>query len=287
MLKGISGFGHAVKSIDEVAPIYSSLWGLTVSKRFATPQESVNEAVFIVPPNFAELIEPIGQSGPVARFLQRRGEGLYHITLVVDDVEKEVRSLRQKGAEVMDAPALEPVFHRRAWLHPRSTMGVLLELVDVDPMAQWGPQNAARQGVIARISHIHHIVRDLDKAVALYERLWGLRPNQRHDYPEEGFRNAIMPIGSNYIGILSPTNAKNPLTGFLDKYGDGLRSVCFLVKDVDEAAAGLKARGADPFVQPASHHTPFKAAWISPRHTRGLVVELFPEKEATPYMAGR
>lgn len=287
MIKGLTNFGHAVKSIDQAAPVYTSLLGMPLAKRFSSAPEAVNNAVFPAPPNFAEMLEPAGPSGVLGRFLERRGEGIYHIVFMVDDVEKEVRSLRQKGVEVSDAPPLEHGLQRRAWVHPRSTMGVLIELLDVDPLKQWGLQDAPKPGVVARISHVHHIVKDLDKAVALYERVWGLRPNQRHDYPEEGFSNAIIPIGSNYIGILSPTNARNPLTAFLAKHGDGLRSVCFMVDDMDKAIADLRAKGVEPLVQEPSHHTPFKAAWLSPRHTHGLVVELFPTKAAGPYMAGR
>ena len=286
MIKGITNFGHAVKNIDQSASVYASLWGIPLAKKFSSTQEGVNNAVFPVPPNFAEMLEPADSKGTLARFIDRKGEGIYHLVFLTDSVEKEVRSLRQKGVVVNEAPALDSGLQKRAWVHPRSTMGVLFELIEVDPLKQWGLQNTPKKGLVLKISHIHHIVKDLDKAVALYERIWGLRPNQRHDYPAEGFSNAIIPIGSNYIGILCPTNAKHPLWAFLEKKGEGLRSVCFLVEDIDKAVDNLRGKGVEPFVQQPGLSTPFKAAWISPKYTHGLVVELFPVKEASSYMAG-
>lgn len=286
MITSLAGFGHAVRSIDQVTQVYTSLWGLPLAKHFTTPLKAVKRAILPVPPNFFELLEPTEPSSPLARFLDRRGEGIYHLTLVVDNVEKEIHSLRQKGVEIRESSSLEPPFQLSAWIHPRSTMGVLIQIVDANPLVKLELQNTSRQGLIAKISHVHHIVKDLDKAVALYERLWGLQPNQRYDYPQEGFSNAIIPIGSNYIGILCSTHSKNPLTGFLEKHGEGLRSVCFMVDDIERAVASLRAQGVEPMVQEPSHHTPFKAAWVSPRYTRGLVVELFPATEAIPYMAG-
>lgn len=283
MIIGLANFGHAVKSIDEVTQVYTKLWGFSPPYRFSTGSEGAANAIFPVVPNFAELLEPTDATGPLAKFLSRRGEGMYHFTLIVDDVEKEVNSLRRKGVQVMDAAPIGK--QHRAWLHPRSTMGVLIELVDKDPLAERGLQNAPRQGLIAKVSHLHHIVKDLDAAVKMYETVWGLKPHQRHRYPGEGFQNAIIRIGSNYIGILSPLKPDNPLSKFLERWGDGLRSVCFTVDNMDEAIASLRAKGVEVVVNEPSGHTPFKAAWVSPRFTRGLVVELFPHKESASYMA--
>jgi methylmalonyl-CoA epimerase len=77
-----------------------------------------------------ELLEPLGSESPVAKFLESRGEGIHHIAVKVDDIEKALEELRKKGVMLVDEkPRAGAEGKKIAFVHPKSTKGVLLELV--------------------------------------------------------------------------------------------------------------------------------------------------------------
>jgi methylmalonyl-CoA epimerase len=121
----------AVESIAAVQPIFESLLGTTSSRPEHIPAQGVN--VVFVGENEAriELLEPTDPEGAVARFLARRGAGLHHLAYRVADIAAELDRLVAAGYEPIDRQARAGAGgHRVAFLHPRSTGGVLIELVE-------------------------------------------------------------------------------------------------------------------------------------------------------------
>jgi len=78
-----------------------------------------------------ELMDPVGSEGVIARFLEKRGEGIHHISLEVDDIDSALASIEAKGAELLNSEPQPGAEGKIAFLHPRTAHGVLIELVEV------------------------------------------------------------------------------------------------------------------------------------------------------------
>lgn len=121
----------AVNSLEEAIPLYSALLGENASGREEVSSEGVEVAFFGRGPGRLELVEPLEEDSPVGRFLERRGPGIHHLCLRVADLEESLRNAEDAGAEVV-APRIRAGAggRRVAFLHPRSTGGVLVELAE-------------------------------------------------------------------------------------------------------------------------------------------------------------
>jgi len=122
--------GIAVPSIAQALPLYESLTGSGSSPPEAIPAQGVNVVFVGTGDARIELIEPTRPDSPVARFLERRGQGLHHLAYRVPDLRAALAAWAGQGYELIDREP-RPGAHGRlvAFLHPRSTHGVLIELV--------------------------------------------------------------------------------------------------------------------------------------------------------------
>lgn len=127
MIKGLSHIGIAVKDLTQAMETYRSIFGLEVLPSI----ESADLKVCMVKAgNFhIELLQATTDDGAVAKFIEKRGEGIQHICLEVDDIEEELRSLSMKGVQLIDKQPRQGVEGLIAFLHPKATNGVLVELV--------------------------------------------------------------------------------------------------------------------------------------------------------------
>jgi len=124
MIKGIGHVGIIVKNLDEVVNLYCELFGLErLTGVTDWPGEGMKNVIVKVGNQAFEVMEPTDPQGSLARFLERRGEGLHHINLEVDDLDSLVKSLEAKGAAILGRG---PGF---CFLHPKSARGVLFEFV--------------------------------------------------------------------------------------------------------------------------------------------------------------
>ena len=121
----------AVESIDAVLPAFQALTGTGSSRRERVETQGV-ELVFVgTGDGKLEILEPTGPDTPVGRFLAKRGPGLHHVAYRVEDIDATLAGLAAEGFEFIDERARSGAFgHRVAFLHPRSTGGVLVELVE-------------------------------------------------------------------------------------------------------------------------------------------------------------
>lgn len=128
MIDGIDHIGIAVRSIEEARVFYERL-GLQVVAIEDVPQEQVRVAIIPCGASRIELLEPTGTESPIARFLERRGEGIHHLCLGTDDVEGADRTLREAGCRVLrETPTPGAQGATVQFVDPRSSGGVLLEL---------------------------------------------------------------------------------------------------------------------------------------------------------------
>jgi methylmalonyl-CoA epimerase len=134
----IDHLGIAVRSLDEGLRFYEKALGMVASHRETIAREQV--AVAMLPagagpdPPRIELLESAGETSPVARFIEKRGTGLHHIALRVDDLPQTIERLKAEGARVLDEPQRGAGGHLYVFVHPASAGGVLLELIQKEPV---------------------------------------------------------------------------------------------------------------------------------------------------------
>jgi methylmalonyl-CoA epimerase len=119
----------AVKDIDQHLRLYRDIMGMKVGERVKVPDQGV-EVVFLESgETHIELLQPLTDDANINKFLEKRGEGQHHICLEVDDIEKELQKLSDAGVQLIDKkPRKGACGEMVAFLHPKSTGGVLIEL---------------------------------------------------------------------------------------------------------------------------------------------------------------
>ncbi len=125
----IDHLGIAVRSIDASLKFYEGQLGMRASLRETVPQEKVNVAMLPAGGPRLELLEPTEADSAIGRFLEKRGEGLHHLALRVPDLKGAVERLKAAGARLLNEPRPGAGGHLYVFVHPSSTCGVLLELI--------------------------------------------------------------------------------------------------------------------------------------------------------------
>jgi methylmalonyl-CoA epimerase len=125
----IDHLGIAVRSLDRALRFYRDQLGLDVAMRETVAQEKVNVAMLPVGEPRIELLEPTEADSVIGKFLEKRGEGLHHVALKVPDLNAAVERLRASGARLLNEPRAGAGGHLYVFVHPSSTGGVLVELI--------------------------------------------------------------------------------------------------------------------------------------------------------------
>lgn len=130
----IEHIGIAVKDINSADELFKKLFGRTAYKIEAVKSEGVKTSFFKLGPNKIELLEATSPDSPIAKFIEKKGEGIHHIAFDVDDIEAEIERLKNEGFDLIhDTPKDGADNKLIAFLHPKSTNGVLIELCQEKP----------------------------------------------------------------------------------------------------------------------------------------------------------
>jgi methylmalonyl-CoA epimerase len=129
-IHGVDHTAIAVRNLDEALERYRKLFGIEPTLRRAVPDQHVEVAFLPMGGTQLELIQPVSAEAGVARFLERHGESLHHVAFSVTDIESELARLDGDGVELIDREPRRGVHGRIAFVHPRGTGGVLVELVE-------------------------------------------------------------------------------------------------------------------------------------------------------------
>jgi len=128
MIKRIDHVGIAVKDLEAAMKVWEGL-GLKVEEVEEVPEQKVKTAIIHVGESRIELLEPTAEDSPIAKFIAKRGEGIHHIALGVDDIEEQLERLRENGYRLIDEKPRDGAGGARiAFVHPKAVTGVLLEL---------------------------------------------------------------------------------------------------------------------------------------------------------------
>lgn len=118
----------AVKDLDDALAFYRDALGLEVTGRREVPEEGVEIAFLPTDDTEIELISPLDPENSIGRFLEKRGEGIHHLCVGVEDIEAAVAQLQEEGARVLSEIKSHADGTRYVFVHPKSTHGVLMEL---------------------------------------------------------------------------------------------------------------------------------------------------------------
>ncbi len=128
-MEKIEHIGIAVKNLTEANTLFEKLLGTAHYKIEEVASEGVRTSFFQSGPNKIELLEATSPDSPIAKFLERKGEGIHHIAFAVDDILEEMERLRGQGFHVLNETPKKGADNKLvAFLHPKGTHGVLVEL---------------------------------------------------------------------------------------------------------------------------------------------------------------
>jgi methylmalonyl-CoA/ethylmalonyl-CoA epimerase len=131
MLDRIDHVGIAVDDLDAAIELYRAGFEMRLAHRETVEEQGVEAVLLDVGEGHVELLAPLGPETAVGKFLARQGPGLHHVAYAVDDIDAVLRTLAEEGLELIDSePRIGIRDSRVAFLHPRSTGGVLTEIVE-------------------------------------------------------------------------------------------------------------------------------------------------------------
>jgi methylmalonyl-CoA/ethylmalonyl-CoA epimerase len=127
----IDHIGVAVEDIDAAIALYEGSFEMKLAHRETVASQGVEAVLLDVGEGHVELLAPLGPETPVGKFLARSGQGLHHVAYAVEDIDAALRRIGEAGIELIDAEPRTGIRGSRvAFLHPRSTGGVLTEIVE-------------------------------------------------------------------------------------------------------------------------------------------------------------
>jgi len=131
MIRKINHIGVAVEDLNEAIKFYEENLGLETEGIEEVKEQKVKVAFIPIGESRIELLQSTDPDGSISKFIEKRGEGIHHVALEVDRIEETLQKLKEKGVQLIDEkPRVGAHRMKIAFLHPRSTRGVLLELCE-------------------------------------------------------------------------------------------------------------------------------------------------------------
>lgn len=131
MLGRIDHIGVATDDLDAAVALYEGTLGMPVAHRETVESQGVEAVLLSIGDGHVELLRPLGPDTPIGKYLDNRGPGLHHVAYAVDDIDGVLSKLKEAGIEMIDSqPRIGIRQSRVAFVHPRSTGGVLTEIVE-------------------------------------------------------------------------------------------------------------------------------------------------------------
>lgn len=131
MIKKVDHIGIAVRSLDEALPFYIEVLQLEFLGIEEVDSQGVKVAFIKAGETKLELLEPTSEESPIAKFIEKRGEGLHHVALGVDSIQERINQMKEQGIRMLqDEPKIGAGGAQVAFLHPKSTGGILYEFCE-------------------------------------------------------------------------------------------------------------------------------------------------------------
>lgn len=131
-IKRIDHIAIVVENLEKALGVYRDALGMTVTAIKEMPEQDVTMAFLPSGDSEIELLEPLSAESGIGKYLAKRGEGLHHVCLEVDDIVATLADLKAKGAQLIDETPKRGAYGKIAFIHPKGAHGVLVELVERD-----------------------------------------------------------------------------------------------------------------------------------------------------------
>lgn len=239
-VRKIHHVGIVVEKLTRAYAFYGDTLGLPLVKELELPDQGVRAALLGARESEIELLEPVAAGTGVARFLEKRGEGLHHLCFETEDVAAGLSRLKAQGVELIDETPREGLAGRIGFLHPRACAGVLVELATPPGGADSPPSPLRLKRVVIGS-------RDPKETARLFQRLFALDEQAMNGGPR-----AMLGVGRGAL-LLVPTEEVGGLQGLLalSVVAEDLAAVSGRLRRAD--AAMLTGTG-ELTVEPSSSH---------------------------------
>jgi methylmalonyl-CoA/ethylmalonyl-CoA epimerase len=247
MIQRIHHVGVVVRDIEPALRHFRDTIGLPYEATEFIENQQVTAAFLKIGNSHIELISPTDPTNGIARYLEKRGEGLHHVCFEVPDVAAELTRLKDDGVEMIDLTPRPGLGGTVGFLHPRALRSVLVELISEDEGVP-PPKSVAHDPLgIKRIDHLAFLVGDLKEASELWKSVFGLEVARVLDYSEDrGLLLAQIPVGETTIELLAPSRPDGPIAARLANEGEGMGStVAVEVRNLDNAVDALRGAGVE------------------------------------------
>ena len=276
MLTRIRHVGIMVKDMQSGLDLYQRLFNLKPSNEEELPEYGLRNALLPMKETFLELLQPTTDASAGAAFLRRSGEGLYILVFETPDRDAALASLESKGAAL--AGIYEGGKFTNLWVHPRSTHGVFIELIQRSKENPWPPggegwQSFPRAPIFKELKSVVVMVADFKKAAEDYHRLFQVQPSPPVDLAH-GLRGVSIPIGAGetVLELVSPIDSTSAGARFLERRGQGLYLLALDVFDLDSAVRHIQDGGG--VITSTDQGADGATAWVHPKSTSGVLIQL-------------
>jgi methylmalonyl-CoA/ethylmalonyl-CoA epimerase len=273
-LTRIHHVGIVVRSLDAATPFWRDTLGLAVSKTAVVPDQGVSAALLPCGESEIELLEPVNPNGGVAKFLEKRGEGLHHLCFQTDDVAAALASAGERGLPLIDQAPRKGLAGMIGFLHPRASHGALVEFAT--PFPEDAPaESHPPTGPFRRLHTAAVAVKDTQAAAATYTANFDLACARTVEDGDRGARVSFHPVGRAVLALMAPAGPQPAglITTRLAEKGEGLFLIGLEVDDFAAAARRLEAAGVT--VKRTRSAEGIDVGLVGPAGTNGAPIEFY------------
>jgi len=244
MFAGINHVAVVVRNVGEALRFYHEVLGLPVGHQATVADQGVHAVLLPVGDDEIELLEPTNPAGGVARFLEKKGEGVHHLCMETGDVAAALARVKEANLPVIDQVPRQGLAGTIAFLHPGACHGVLIEMAQPPQAAHQTP--LAGNGIRAtRINTIYVATKELTAAAENYAKNFDATVTGPARDVNFGVMRAVVRIGTSRLtlldaGELSASPADDPFVG---NRREGVLGLCLGVEDLAAAEYYLKGKG--------------------------------------------
>lgn len=231
MIKDVHHVGIAVRDLDAALALFRDTLELACVKEGEMESRGVRVVMLAAGQSYLEVIQPISDTSPFARYIEERGEGLHHVALWSSDVDEDVAKLRDRGASLEDHESREGFTGRLSYLHAEAFDGALVEVVEPEP--KLAGKNAS-SGHIRRIDHVVLRVPSVTAVTERFDSWFGVPTKRTMERGEQAF--AFMRPGDVVIEVIGPKSGGEPRSG-------RIAGLAFEIKGIDDLTERVKSRG--------------------------------------------
>ena len=245
MLTRVHHVGLVVRKLDDGLAFWRDTLGLHVSKEATVKDQGVKAALLPIGRSEIELLEPIDPAGGVAKFLEKRGEGLHHVCFETPDVGAELDAVRAREVPLIDQAPRQGLAGMICFLHPKGTRGVLVELATPPPAETHHARCGAGAFAGLALREVTARSREARSAAELFAAKLGLTIEPTPARP--GLATAAVTVGGVRLSFIAadPGSAEPEATAMraaVDAAGEGLAGLVLEVDDLAAAGTALAPR---------------------------------------------